>query len=107
MHLNPSIQAYFEADRRGDVEALIQTFAPHAAVSDEGRSYVGRQAIGAWWREAKAKYQHVIEPVRAGGEGDLAEVRARVTGQFPGSPTIMTFAFRLEGGQIAGLEIGA
>lgn len=107
MHLNPSIQAYFEADSRGDVEAVIQTFAPHAVVSDEGRSYAGRQAIGSWWREAKTKYQHVIEPFRARGEGDLAEVRARVTGQFPGSPTTMTFAFRLEGGQIAGLEIGA
>jgi hypothetical protein len=28
-----------------------------------------------------------------------------VSGQFPGSPVTLTFAFRLEGNQIAALEI--
>jgi hypothetical protein len=37
----------------------------------------------------------------------MTKVRARVTGQFPGSPAMLTFVFRLEGEQITRLEIGA
>jgi hypothetical protein len=40
-------------------------------------------------------------------EGDLARVAAKVSGNFPGSPVELTFAFRIEGDQIAGLGIGA
>lgn len=72
-----------------------------------GRSYAGRQAIGAWWRETKAKYQHAIEPLEMREMDDVTKVRARVAGQFQGSPATLTFAFRLKGDQITGLEIGA
>ncbi len=37
--------------------------------------------------------------------GDTANLLAKVTGQFPGSPATMTFAFRIEGNRITGLEI--
>ena len=92
------IQAYFDGDNRNDGDALIRTFAPDAVVKDEGRSHAGRQAIHAWWQNAKTKYQHAVEPLDVTGKGDLLRVRARVTGQFPGSPAMLTFAF---------LEIGA
>ncbi len=58
MNLPSPIQAYFDADERSDGEALIQAFAPDAVVKDEGHTYAGHQAIGAWWRETKDKYQH-------------------------------------------------
>jgi hypothetical protein len=107
--MNPpsAVQAYFDADKSNDGEALIHAFAPDAVVNDERHSYAGREAIDAWWRAAKAKYQHVIEPLEMREEHDVTEVRAKVTGQFPGSPVTLTFAFRLKGGQITGLEIGA
>ena len=107
MNLPSSIQAYFDADKSNNGEALIRTFAPDAVVNDEGQSYAGPQAIDAWWRAAKAKYQHVIEPLEISEKDNGAEVRARVTGQFPGSPATLTFAFRLKNGQITGLEISA
>lgn len=107
MTLPSPIQAYFDADSRGDGEALVQAFAPDAVVDDEGRSHAGREAIGAWWRAAKARYRHVIEPLGMTGKGDVAEIRAQVAGDFPGSPAKLTFAFRLEGDRITGLEIGA
>ena len=55
----------------------------------------------------KAKYQHVIEPLEVAEKDDVTKVRTKVTGQFPGSPVTLTFAFRLKGDQIAGLDIGA
>src|SRR5262245_22253907 len=108
MHPPVSIRAYFDAENGNDGEALIRTFAPDAVVKDEGQSHAGRPAIEAWWRTAKAKYQHVVELLeKVGEEADLTEVRAKVTGRLPGSPVTITFAFRLTGDVITGLEIGA
>ena len=63
------IQAYFDADKSNDGEALVQAFAPDAVVKDEGQSHAGRHAIGAWWRDVKTKYQHVIEPLEMSRDG--------------------------------------
>ena len=107
MTLPPPILAYFTAETKGDDVALINAFAPDAAVKDEGRLHVGRHTIEAWWRAAKAKYQHTVEPLETGVTGDVIRVLARVTGRFPGSPATLTFAFRVEGDQITSLEITA
>jgi ketosteroid isomerase-like protein len=107
MSLPFPIQTYFDADSRSDGDALIHAFAPDAVVTDEGQSHAGRPVIDAWWRGVKTRYRHVIEPLEAAGQGDLTKVRALVTGQFPGSPAILTFAFRLKGDRITHLEIGA
>lgn len=107
MTLPAPIQAYLDADGRGDAEALIQAFAPDATVRDEGHTHAGHAAIGTWWRAAKARYRHVIAPLGMAEKDGVAEIRAEVTGDFPGSPVTLTFAFRLQGDRIAGLEIGA
>jgi hypothetical protein len=105
--LPSALQAYFDADKSGNGDALIQAFAPNAVVQDEGRSYPGRQAIHAWWREVKAKYQHTVEPLEVGEIGDATNVRARVNGRFPSSPAMLTFTFQLHRDRIVRLEIGA
>lgn len=107
MHLPSPIQAYFDADDRDDGEALTRSFASDAIVRDEGRTFAGLQAIGAWWRETKDRYQTAIEPLEAGIEDTVTTVRARVTGQFPGSPAMIRFRFRLDGDRISHLDIGA
>lgn len=107
MNLPAPIQAYFDADTSNDGAALTHAFAPDAVVRDEGQSHAGHRAIAAWWRAAKAKYRHVIEPVEMGEMDEVTSIRARVTGRFPGSPVMCTFSFRLKNDRIAGLEIGA
>jgi hypothetical protein len=66
--------------------------------------HAGHEAIGAWWRAAKAQYRHTAEPCEVREEQDRTLVRAKVT---PGSPALLTFAFRLVEGRIADLRIGA
>jgi ketosteroid isomerase-like protein len=107
MNLPSAIQAYFDADSSNDGAALLRAFAPDAFVIDEGQSHAGRHAIEAWWREVKAKYQPVTVPLELVEKGDVTQVRARVSGRFPGSPVTLTFAFRLDREQIRALEIGA
>lgn len=101
------VQAYFDADRANDGDALVDAFAPDAVVEDEAQSHAGRQAIAEWWRDGKARFQHVIEPLEMSETGGVVEVRATVTGQFKGSPATLTFAFQLKGDRITHLEIGA
>ena len=107
MKLLPTIQAYFDADRKTDCQALLDCFAADATVRDEGRSHSGHYAIGSWWEDSKAKYRHVAEPLEAVSDTDSTKVLARVTGAFPGSPATLTFAFTLADDKIAALEIGA
>ena len=107
MTLPAALQAYFDADTAGADTAPLGAFAPQAVVRDEGRAHVGHDAIAAWWRAAKAQYRHTAEPLEATEDGGRTLVRARVTGDFPGSPADLTFAFRVEDGLITGLEIGA
>jgi hypothetical protein len=100
--MHPSIRAYFAAD---DVPPLA-AFAPDAIVTDEGHRHVGHAAIDVWWRDSQRKYQAVAEPLEVNEKDGAFEVRARVTGQFRGSPITLTFAFQMKGDRIAALTIG-
>ncbi|MCP5433811.1 MAG: nuclear transport factor 2 family protein [Alphaproteobacteria bacterium] len=107
MKLPVPVKIYFDADKAVGDAAPIGAFAPGAVVKDEGNTHVGRDAIEAWWRAAKTQYRHTTEPCAVQEERGLTVVRAKVTGRFPGSPALLTFAFQLEDGRIAELEIGA
>jgi hypothetical protein len=103
MKLHPSIRAYFDA---GDTTPL-HAFAPDAVVSDDGHRHIGHVAIDSWWRDVTAKYQAVTEPLEVTTNDGAHAVRAKVTGQFPGSPITLTFEFRLKDDRIAALEIAS
>jgi hypothetical protein len=107
MKLPAPVQTYFDADKADGDAAPTGAFAPDAVVKDEGGTHVGHDAIEAWWRAAKAQYQHAAEPCEILEEQGLTIVRARVTGRFPGSPALLTFAFLLGDGRITALKIGA
>lgn len=107
MKLPAPIKAFFDADKGAPDAPPLAAFASDAVVEDEGRPHAGLAAIGAWWRAAKAQYRHTAEPCEIHEGPDRIIVRARVTGDFPGSPALLTFAFRLAGDRITELRIGA
>lgn len=107
MNLPSPIRTYFDADGRLDGNAPMSAFAPDATVVDEGHAYRGLEAIETWWRKAKAKSQYIARPIAITGQDEVTEVRATVSGSFPGSPADLTFAFRLKDGLIVDLRIGA
>ncbi|QOL80842.1 nuclear transport factor 2 family protein [Pseudooceanicola spongiae] len=106
MHLPPPIQTFFTARAPQDGDALAAAFSPDAIVHDEARSHHGPQAIRDWWLAAKAKYRHHAEPMDVAEAGGKTVVQATVTGDFPGSPAVLTFTFGLKGERICDLEIG-
>lgn len=98
------IAAYFEADKR-DADAVVRCFTAHAVVKDEGQTHSGIDAIEAWKTAASAKYSYTCEPFALEQKDGRHIVTSRLTGNFPGSPLDLRFAFRLERGKIAFLEI--
>jgi hypothetical protein len=106
MQLPEAVGTYFDADKSEQLDVLIDAFAERAVVKDEGKTYEGHDEIRGWWRHAKNKYHHVAEPISMIDEPSALAVRAKVTGDFPGSPAILKFSFALAEGKIERLEIG-
>lgn len=98
------IEDYFAADVTNGA-AIAACFTANAVVIDEKKTHTGREAIAAWKAEASAKYDCVAEPVAIDDQGDRVVVNARVSGNFPGSPVNLRYAFALSGDAIARLEI--
>jgi hypothetical protein len=105
MNLPAPIQTYFTAEPPQDAAAFAAAFSPDATVQDEGASHRGPEAIRIWWLAAKAKYRHRAEPLDLTESGSRTIVRARVSGDFPGSPAVLTFDFGLRDGRIGDLKI--
>ena len=99
------IAAYLAAEEAKDADALSRCFTEDGTVHDEGRDYRGRDSIRQWKREADAKYRYVLQTVNAQTHGDEVTVRARLTGEFPGSPLELDHIFTLSNDKIASLEI--
>ena len=105
IHLPPAIDLYVKAENSGQVQALSECFAPNATVRDEGRTYKGLAAIKEWKAETKKKYNHTVAPLEIAHRDGKTILKARLAGDFPGSPVTLEFSFVLEGGKIASLEI--
>ena len=104
LSLPEPIEAYFEADRR-DGQAVARCFTADGTVLDEGRTHAGPAAIEAWKTAASAQFSYIAEPFALESRDRKYIVTSRVTGDFPGSPVDLQYAFTLERGKIASLEI--
>ena len=105
MDMPAPIKAFFEADRTPDGAPPLGAFSDESIVIDEARTHSGLAAIDAWWRTAKAQFRHTTTPLDIAEGAETTIVHARVSGSFSGSPAELRFAFTLDGGTIAKLEI--
>lgn len=99
------IAAYFAAEH--NPEALARCFTAQAVMKDDGHTYTGVDAIKAFMAEASARYSATTVPFALEREDGFQIAKAKVTGNFPGSPIDLSYRFRLERGLIAALEIKA
>ncbi|MHC1652794.1 nuclear transport factor 2 family protein [Stenotrophomonas maltophilia] len=105
LDLPEPIAAYFAAGH--DLEALARCFSAQAVLKDDGHILAGVDAIKAFLAEASAKYSATSVPCAVERQEKCHVVRADVSGNFPGSPILLTYRFEVERGLIAALEITA
>ena len=100
-----AVAEYLAAEEAKDADALSRCFIEDGTVHDEGHDYHGRGSIRQWKQTADAKYRYVLRMVSVQTVGDLVTVRARLTGEFPGSPVELDHIFKLSNNKIVSLEI--
>jgi hypothetical protein len=104
--LESAIDLYVKVENSGEVRLLADCFASNATVRDEGHNYVGLASIQQWKAETKKKYSHTVEPLQVTRRDGKTILKAKLAGNFPGSPVTLNFSFVLEEGKIASLDIG-
>jgi hypothetical protein len=105
IQLPDPIERYVQIANFGTAEAAPECFAPDATVYDEGQTYEGVAAIRNWMAATKKKYGHTVAPLELAEHGGRSVLKARLTGNFPGSPVTVNFTFVLADGRIRSLEI--
>jgi hypothetical protein len=100
------IDIYIALENSPDSGDVADCFAADAVVRDEGGTHKGLAAIAQWLAGTKKKYNHVIEPLGLRKQGGRTVLKAKLAGDFPGSPITLEFSFLLKQRKIAALEIG-
>jgi ketosteroid isomerase-like protein len=103
--LTGPVANYIAAANSHDVEAVTAIFADDAVVRDEGQNRQGIAAIRQWAEEVSRKYRPTVEALDVTQTDGKTILSGRVSGDFPGSPIELRYAFTLNGGKIERLEI--
>lgn len=101
-----AIAGYVAAANAQDIDAVAACFAEDAVVFDEKQERRGMSAIRKWAEEVSGKYRPMLKVLGVTHAGGTTLIAGRVSGDFPGSPVELHYAFTLDGGKIQRLEIG-
>jgi ketosteroid isomerase-like protein len=101
------IAAYVDAANARDAARVAACFLPDGTVHDEGALRRGTAEIAAWAHETAERYGATITPQGIVEADGGCRLKATVSGDFPGSPATLAFAFVLVSDRIRSLEIGA
>jgi hypothetical protein len=101
-----AVTAFFEADARRHIDAIVALFAPDAVVVDERQTWQGSDEIRAWQEGPASKYTYTteishLEPV----DDDRYRASGRLRGNFPGGTADLKWDFTIRDGLISRLEI--
>lgn len=105
MNLPKVIKDLVRAQDNFDSIAYANCFSETAVVFDEGKTHKGRKEIEHWIANANKQFETVMRPVSF-AEHELESIlKAEVSGNFPGSPVVLSYHFKVAGKQIHFLKI--
>lgn len=105
MNLPEVIKDLVNAHNNFDSTAFANCFSETAIVFDEGKNYTGKKEIKTWIEKASKEYNALMKPVEFEGDAEKAGLKAEVSGNFPGSPLVLTYHLKFDGKHIQSLEI--
>ncbi|WP_273209006.1 nuclear transport factor 2 family protein [Runella zeae] len=103
MNLPKVITQLVNAQDNFDSTAYSNCFTDTAIVFDEGKTYNGKKEIKNWIEKANTEYQVTMKPLEYSAA--KRELKAEVSGNFPGSPLVLTYHYEFEDGLIQSLKI--
>jgi hypothetical protein len=100
------VTTYLTAHRDRDVATAIGNFTADAAVTDEGSTVHGRDAIATWLSSAGSEYTFTTKFTGATVvDAEHVDVVQRLEGNFPGGVADLHYRFTLNGDAISRLVI--
>lgn len=105
INLPAVVAAYFQAENAHDAAGVAQCFSADGEVRDEHHVHRGRAAITEWKRASSARYAATVAPLACTLTAEGCVARGEVSGNFPGSPVLLDFAFNIDAAKITVLEI--
>ncbi|MDI9870665.1 nuclear transport factor 2 family protein [Flectobacillus roseus] len=103
MNLPNVIVDLTKAQNNFDSVAYANCFSENATVFDEGKNHNGKTEIQEWIKKANEEYQAVMKPVEYSAKEEV--LKAEVSGNFPGSPIVLSYHFSFQNGLIESLKI--
>ncbi|HJS16514.1 MULTISPECIES: nuclear transport factor 2 family protein [Rheinheimera] len=103
--LDTTIDRYFSATNAQNNQLAAECFDPDASVFDEGQHLTGLESIRGWLQHTQQKYQPEVQVLKAERSYGEIWVKAKVSGQFQGSPIQLNYVFALQDGKISRLMI--
>jgi hypothetical protein len=103
MNLPKVVADLVETQNSFDSVAYANCFSETAVVFDEGKTHNGRKEIEQWIEKANNDYQAVMKPLEYSENEEI--LKAEVSGNFPGSPIVLSYHLKLEDGLIQSLKI--
>lgn len=104
-NLPKPLETYFKAANEQKRNVFISCFSDDAFVKDEGEGHRGHEEIASWNEKAIQKYNCSYEVLACETTPHGANVTAKVSGSFPGSPLELTYSFKLEDNLIKEMAI--
>jgi ketosteroid isomerase-like protein len=103
MNLPKVVADLVETQNSFDSAAYANCFSETAVVFDEGKTHNGRKEIEQWIEKANNDYQAVMKPLEYSENEEI--LKAEVSGNFLGSPIVLSYHLKLEDGLIQSLKI--
>lgn len=103
MNLPKVLTELVNAQDNFDSTSYANCFAKTAVVFDEGKTYNGKNEIKSWIEKANKEYQVTMKPLEY---SEITEIlKAEVSGNFPGSPVILSYNLNFKNELIQSLRI--
>ena len=103
MTLPNVLAALTAAQNNFDSLAYANCFSENAVVFDEGKNHNGKKEIQQWIKKANEEYQTIMKPLEYSEAAKI--LKAEISGNFPGSPVILSYYFTFQNGLIKSLKI--
>ena len=105
MNLPTVVTDIVKAQNEFDSAAYAACFSESAVVFDEGKTHHGRKQIEHWIADSNERYRATMKPVSFEESETESLLKAEVSGNFPGSPLVLSYQLIIRDGQIYSLKI--
>ena len=103
MKLPQTVKDLIDAQNRSDSTAYVACFSKDATVTDEGKTYRGKEEIRNWISKTNETFEIVMKPQHYNEDQEL--LKAEISGNFPGSPVMLSYHFEFMNDKINSLII--